>query len=86
MIQLDWQTLVIGLAVIIYTAYHIGKFREQERERKRKELHLAADNAKDPEERKRLLLKWNELTDNRILRKAFKANLEAGSRRKVNPV
>lgn len=69
-----WEVMVIA-GVALWFGFGWGKFYGRDQERRAQRLYQEATNESDPERKRKLLLKWNELTEDRRLMKAFKEAL-----------
>ena len=76
-----WQVILIA-AFVLWAAFRWGMFYGRDKERRASQLYKEAQNENDPERKKKLLLEWNELTEDKDLRKSFKRILLKGEKKK----
>lgn len=78
----DRLFVLVVIIVVAWVFYQVGKRVGADREREGRELRKRAELETDPEKKRELLLRWNELSflNNRI-KKAFKKALLAGKKK-----
>ena len=66
-----WQVILLA-AFVLWAVFKWGVFYGRDKERRASQLYKEAQNESDPERKKKLLLEWNELTEDKGLRKSFR--------------
>ena len=74
-----WEVVLIA-GFALWVGFGSGKFYGRDKERRSQRLHEEATKENDPERRRKLLLEWNELEEDKTLRKVFRKALLKGEK------